>query len=523
MIEIRCGNCGKRFQVRDELQGKRGRCSCGNAIAVPISTAPSINSAQATKPVTSANLQGTPALDPRMVLERLCILLGAAGLSAAVFGCILYLIIWRMMPVHEQLAVLAAVDSPGSGKVLLPRLVNYLGLILALSAIILGAVSYCRTRRVRPLVPGMGASFLVIVCLLGFWFWSVSRDYRDYVAGGHDGEKGKSESFYFPDALESKVVAPEKSAAPKSIPADPLTIDSFLGISSDFKFFAKSVDGKPKLFNLDTGDVALSPHWDSEWGSPREVVFGNGIMAVTTGRSSGESVRVLSRKTGELEQNLRGQVSQAALTDTGRFLAITQFQPSVGFHLILRDIEAKKNIAELRVGGNGYCSLAVGGKYVAIYESRENQLTLVEAETGKVLKKFGTPTFRKTKGLAGIRIPLALSGDGKLLSWGVDDEAILYDLETEKIVAKLEGHLDVIQAIAFSPRGQHLASAGKDKTLRYWNIDEKKEIQSLKNLPARPARLVFSSDGHKIALLYGDENSTLLTKAEIRTVKLPAK
>jgi len=40
----------------------------------------------------------------------------------------------------------------------------------------------------------------------------------------------------------------------------------------------------------------------------------------------------------------------------------------------------------------------------------------------------------------------------------------------------------VVSAVAFSPSGETVASAAKDKTIRFWNVKEGKEIGVLKKL-----------------------------------------
>lgn len=42
---------------------------------------------------------------------------------------------------------------------------------------------------------------------------------------------------------------------------------------------------------------------------------------------------------------------------------------------------------------------------------------------------------------------------------------------------RLEGHSDVVEAVAFSPDGETLASAGRDKTIRFWNSHTGKVIK----------------------------------------------
>src|SRR5262249_17255739 len=89
---------------------------------------------------------------------------------------------------------------------------------------------------------------------------------------------------------------------------------------------------------------------------------------------------------------------------------------ATGYHLILRDIQGKKTIAELRLGSNGYCSLAVMGNRVAAYESRDDRITVVEAETGTAVKRLNSGDFRKRKEFAGGQMPLAISPAGNLIA-----------------------------------------------------------------------------------------------------------
>src|SRR5262249_38656902 len=145
---------------------------------------------------------------------------------------------------------------------------------------------------------------------------------------------------------------------PAQKPFDGVRIDRFLGISPDFTTVAISEADGVKVVDRETGRKLASPTWDRDWGRPRSAAFGNDLIAVVTGRElSAKSVKLFSRKTGELQQNVRGQVNNVAFTADGRFLAITEFRPGNGYHLILRDVKAKRTIAERRLGSNGYCSL----------------------------------------------------------------------------------------------------------------------------------------------------------------------
>jgi len=95
---------------------------------------------------------------------------------------------------------------------------------------------------------------------------------------------------------------------------------------------------------------------------------------------------------------------------------------------------------------------------------------------------------------------------------------VLYNIENASVTHKLEGHLDVVSAVAFSPSGETVASAAKDKTIRFWNVKEGKEIGVLKSFPTAPSELIFSADGKRIAVVYGADDFRGTRKVEIRNV-----
>ncbi len=71
-----------------------------------------------------------------------------------------------------------------------------------------------------------------------------------------------------------------------------------------------------------------------------------------------------------------------------------------------------------------------------------------------------------------------------------------------------------MEAVAFSPDGKILASAANDGTLRFWNVKQGNMVHVIKDLPFRVNKLIFSTDGGRIAVEYS------AGKAEIRSVEL---
>jgi WD40 repeat protein len=119
---------------------------------------------------------------------------------------------------------------------------------------------------------------------------------------------------------------------------------------------------------------------------------------------------------------------------------------------------------------------------------------------------------------AGI-MAVAFSPDGKqVASAGADGQALLWDVETGEIVLALQVHPAGIGVtrVAFSPDGTRLAAAsdfvsvtdhpqGGDPLVTVWDLPSGQELYTVTGLPNRALALAFSPDGTKLAIgEYGD-------------------
>lgn len=107
---------------------------------------------------------------------------------------------------------------------------------------------------------------------------------------------------------------------------------------------------------------------------------------------------------------------------------------------------------------------------------------------------------------------VAFSPDGHTLTTaGRDGTVKLWDLTSRQQIATLTGHTNTVENVAFSPDGHLLATAGKDGTAKLWNVATRQQIATFTD--PDPASQIydaeFSPDGRTLATASFDGTAKL--------------
>lgn len=119
-----------------------------------------------------------------------------------------------------------------------------------------------------------------------------------------------------------------------------------------------------------------------------------------------------------------------------------------------------------------------------------------------IIKLWAMDTGEMTKDLQGhkdVVDALAFTPDGqRLVSGGWDGTVRVWDLESGQQEQTINAHQGWVTSVAVSPGGSYFASGGEDGIVKIWSIKDGSETASLEGHEPGPVAVAFSPDGGRL-------------------------
>jgi WD40 repeat protein len=253
-------------------------------------------------------------------------------------------------------------------------------------------------------------------------------------------------------------------------------------------------------------------------------------LASTRNWQSGEAGGVVyfwDVATGKRRQQFQGDKHLircvAFSADGDRLASHSQWSPGTGQVGAVRvwDVKTGNELLKIPTNSAGH-TIAFSPDDRLLAFDVQYSIRLCAADTGKEVRRLdGHQKVVSDRGVAsGYINSLAFSADGKMLaSASCDNMARIWEVRTGKVLHVLEGHRGFVNAVLFLRDEKTLATGGEDGTIRLWDVKTGRQMSQ-----AAAHEIGQRDDGDRrrdvFALALSPDGKTLASAGRDTTVKL---
>ncbi len=273
-----------------------------------------------------------------------------------------------------------------------------------------------------------------------------------------------------------------------------------------------SEDKTVKLWDLGSGEClhTLAGHTQTVWS----VIFSPDGQMLASG-SEDKTVKLWDVATGKCWKTLQGAqielVWSMAFSPDGQTLAIAGEASTIS----LWDVDTGQCIQTFSGHTTRVWSVAFSPDGQILASGAEDQsIRLWQVATGSCIKTL--------QGYPGYIGSVAFSPDGQSLAGNTGYTVRLWDLADGNSLRSLYGHTRDVMSLAYSADGQTLATGSLDSTIRLWNVSTGECLKTLREHTSFIFSLTYSPDCQTLASAgtYSPDCQTLASAGADKTIKI---